>query len=99
MHANVYARDAIANAKARSLVCSTPYPDLSTTLTTRREVESYPAYVRAMDKSFKAVLHDPLGYFQLKRYLYTVGENAKVSFLEDALAYRLTRSARKRSDT
>lgn len=99
MHANNFARDAINNAKARFLMCATPYPDLSTTLTVRRDIENYVPFTRAMDKSFGSVFMDPLGYFQLKRYLYTVGENCKTSFIEDTLAYRLLRGAAKRAET
>lgn len=98
MHANVFARDAISNAKMRSIVCPTQYPDLSTTLTTRRDIDSYPAFVRTMHRSFNDVWHDPLGYFQLKRFLYTVGQNSKMSFVEDCLAYKQMRSAARRAE-
>lgn len=96
MHATQYARDALANAKARAAVCSTGLPELSSRLHSIGDRE-LSRFRTSIDESFAATFNNALGYFQLKRYLYSVGEHDVVSFLEDVVHYRNMRQAHKRA--
>ena len=87
MHATQYARDALANAKARSAVCATPLPELSAKLHAIPD-RDLSRFRGSLDETFSATFNNALGYFQLKRYLYSVGAHDVVSFLEDVVHYR-----------
>jgi len=96
MHATQYARDALSNAKAREAVCATALPELSSRLhdIPDRDLSRFRG---SLDESFPAMFTNALGYFQLKRYLYSIGAHDVVSFLEDVVHYRNIRQAQKRA--
>ena len=87
MHATTYAREVLNNRKSREAICSTPMPDLTPRLRAIPDRE-LARFRSTLDESFKATFNNCLGYLQLKRYLYSIGEHDVVSFLEDVVHFR-----------